>query len=119
MTRYDLGVLGEKIAAYWLDSQYERVLITGKDSNADITVIDSHGEIIRYEVKTVRRGKDNVFSATVRKAGSQSCHESDYIIVQCLENGVIIARYLIPCSVVTSKRIKITQGNHKWLEYKV
>ena len=119
MTRYDLGVLGEKVAAYWLDSQYERVLITGKNRNTDIIAIDESGVITRYEVKTVRRGKDNVFSATVHKPGSQSCHGSDYIIVQCLENDLIIARYLIPCDKVKSKRIKITQGDHKWLEYKV
>ncbi len=95
-----LGIYGEIYAReYFKDLGFN----VSRPQHADL-LLDDH---LRLEIKTVRKNKDETYAATIRKTGSQSIDQADFIILYIVSD--IIYPYIIPAkSVPFIKRIHIT-----------
>jgi hypothetical protein len=108
---YVLGTIGEHFAMLQLNvyGQLKTTHIaTNREKLGDIRLA---GTDITIEIKTARLAKDGRWTFTIYKKGSQSCHNADYVLLQCFNDEGLAQLYLIPREAVgTAHTIKITRS---------
>lgn len=101
--RNAIGALGERLAALLLQQRGYAVDLVGRDRQrrGDLRVVDTHGVVIRVEVKTARQGKDGKWRFLLWKKASpaksgQDCRYADALILLAVLRTGDVVPFVIP-----------------------
>jgi hypothetical protein len=110
-----IGALGENIVYNALRSFGIACYYSHNYHSGDIRT-----KTAKIEVKTATRGKDNRYRFCLRKNdkhGKTDYRDSDYLLLQTIDENLLTTYYLIPCNEITVKHITIGKQS-KYDKYK-
>jgi hypothetical protein len=92
-----LGSLGEMLLSAYLKSQGWHKVFSGEKKQGDVSGVHPEtGEIVRFEVKTAKRGSQRGWQFCLNKGTKTACSHSDFVFLLVIDEHGAIYRYLVP-----------------------